>query len=220
MKHITTAMLNVMKAISNIEKNKVVGTGLNAYNGVEDKDVKVAIRNAMIENELIIIPISIEPNIKIDRWEEINNGQAKVKQSILTEVRTKYRIIHSSGESFDIEGYGHGQDSQDKSAGKATTYALKYALLYTFLIPTGDIDDADSTHSKQISTPAPATPDDNKPWLSDKHEKWEKAVSYVQANGPDSVTTAIRTLERDFKINKAMRAALLTVSKGIANVQQ
>lgn len=220
MKQITEAMLNVMKAISNIEKNKVVGEGRNAYKGVEDKDVKVAIRTAMMENGLIIIPISIEPTIKVDRWEEVYQGQAKTKQSVLTEVRTKYRIIHISGESLDIEGYGHGQDSQDKSAGKATTYALKYALLYTFLIPTGDIDDADATHSQQIATPsAPAPLDDDKPWLSDKHEKWEKAVSYVSANGPDSVPVAIKTLERDFKINKAMRAALLTVAKGIANVK-
>lgn len=218
MKQITEAMLNVMKAISNIEKNKVVGEGRNAYKGVEDRDVKVAIRTAMMDNGLIIIPISIEPTIKVDRWEEVYQGQAKAKQSVLTEVRTKYRIIHISGESLDIEGYGHGQDSQDKSAGKATTYALKYALLYTFLIPTGDIDDADTTHLQQISTPAPA--DDDKPWLSDKHEKWEKAVSYVSANGPDSVPTAIRTLERDFKINKAMRAALLTIAKGVASVQQ
>ena len=50
-------------------------------------------------------------------------------------------------------GYGHGVDSQDKSAGKATTYALKYALLYAFLVPTGKIDDADNTHSEEISTP-------------------------------------------------------------------
>ena len=52
-----------------------------------------------------------------------------------------------------VMGYGHGVDSQDKSAGKATTYALKYALLNTFLVPTGDIDDTDNTHSDTYDQP-------------------------------------------------------------------
>ena len=51
-------------------------------------------------------------------------------------------------------GYGHGIDSQDKAPGKATTYALKYALLYTFMVATGKIDDADSTHSDDIPVAA------------------------------------------------------------------
>jgi hypothetical protein len=46
-------------------------------------------------------------------------------------------------------------DTQDKSAGKATTYALKNALLYTFLVPTGTIDDADVTHSETQPIPQP-----------------------------------------------------------------
>jgi hypothetical protein len=56
-------------------------------------------------------------------------------------------------ESIEIVGYGHGIDTQDKSAGKATTYALKNALLYSFLVPTGAIDDTDKTHSNDIEAP-------------------------------------------------------------------
>jgi hypothetical protein len=224
MKHITQAMLNVMKAVQSVEKNKVVGTGANAYKGVEDKDVKVAIRTAMIENELIIVPISIEPKMQIERWEEVYNGQSKTKQSILTEVKTKYRIIHSSGESMEIEGYGHGQDSQDKSAGKATTYALKYALLYTFLVPTGDIDDADSVHSNAIPTAQRTTPQSNaqptqKDWLNQKDQRWTDACKYVKGehekgNGEEGYKSAIKTLEMTYRVNSTMKAALLAISRG------
>ena len=210
-------MLNVMKAVQSVEKNKVVGTGANAYKGVEDKDVKVAIRTAMIENELIIVPISIEPKMQIERWEEVYNGQAKTKQSILTEVKTKYRIIHSSGEILEIEGYGHGQDSQDKSAGKATTYALKYALLYTFLVPTGDIDDADSVHSNAIPTAQrttnPPSPMD-KPWLNKTDEAYIKACAWVKGKLEEGYNTAITQLEQTYKINNTMKAALLMIAKG------
>ena len=54
---------------------------------------------------------------------------------------------------MQIAGYGHGVDPQDKGAGKATTYALKNALLYTFLTPVGKIDDTDTTHSNDIAPP-------------------------------------------------------------------
>ena len=43
----------------------------------------------------------------------------------------------------------------DKSAGKATTYALKYALLYLFMVPTGKIDDADKTQPPKEGRQAP-----------------------------------------------------------------
>ena len=61
--------------------------------------------------------------------------------------------MHESGESIEICGYGHGIDSQDKAAGKAQTYALKNALLYTFLTPVGAIEDTDSVHSDTIPVP-------------------------------------------------------------------
>lgn len=108
--------------------------------------------------------------------------------------------------ALTLSGQGNPQQR-----GSEITYYRRYTLQSLLSLEAED-DDANAA-----STPAPA--DDDKPWLSDKHEKWEKAVSYVSANGPDSVPTAIRTLERDFKINKAMRAALLTVAKGIASVK-
>jgi hypothetical protein len=97
----------------------------------------------------------------VSRWEEKNNYGTKMKQSVFTEVKTTYLLIHTSGESIELAGYGHGVDSQDKGAGKATTYALKYALLYSFLVPTGSIDDADSTHSDEYDKVKSVTPANN-----------------------------------------------------------
>ena len=141
------AIINVMKSVKNIDKSMTVGTGNSSYKGVADKDVKQIIGKAMEDNGLAILPIGIESKVSIDRWEEESNYGKKTKQSAFTEVTTKYLLIHESGESEEIVGYGHGVDTQDKGAGKATTYALKYALLYTFMVPTGKIDDADNEHS-------------------------------------------------------------------------
>lgn len=171
MKNLVKAILAVMKDVENIDKNMSVGTGTSSYKGVSDKDVKLAIGKSMQKHGLVMLPIGIEPTVKIERWEEETyyNGQksgVKTKQSVFTEVKTKYILMHDSGESQIIEGYGHGVDSQDKSAGKATTYALKNTLLYSFLVPTGSIDDTDTKHSEDH--PIPGDKEGKKETGSDK----------------------------------------------------
>jgi hypothetical protein len=172
------AILNVMKDVKNIEKSMTVGTGNSSYKGVSDKDVKYTIGKAMEQHNLIILPVEIEPKLQVERWEETSQYGAKQKQSVFTEVITTYRIIHTlSGETVEIKGYGHGVDSQDKSAGKATTYALKYALLYAFMVPTGDIEDADKTHSNEIAMPpVQAQPKQKKECDSATFEVVKKAI--------------------------------------------
>jgi hypothetical protein len=157
--NLAKAIIAVMQEVKGIEKSMTIGTGNSSYKGVPDQEVKKIIGESMAKHGLCILPIAVEPKIQIDRWEEtaFDNYQkkevTKQKQSVFTEVTTKYLLLHSSGESIELSGYGHGIDSQDKGAGKATTYALKYTMLYTFLVPTGKIDDADNTHSDSIQTP-------------------------------------------------------------------
>jgi len=151
--NLVDAVLNVMEEVKWIEKNLSVWTWKSSYKWVSDKDVKKIIGDAMKKNGLVIFPIWVEEETKVSRWEEDTNYWIKQKQSVFTSVRTKYILKHTSGESQELMWYGHGVDSQDKSAGKATTYALKYLLLYTFLVPTGSIDDADTINSKDIKEP-------------------------------------------------------------------
>lgn len=154
MKNLAQAVIAVMKEVKGLEKNSRVGEGTkNAYDGTRDKDVKEAFNEAMSNNGLCILPIGIHEETEISRWEETNQWGKKQKQSVFTKVNTRYLLLHESGESIELQGYGHGVDSQDKSAGKATTYALKNLLLYTFLTPVGKIDDTDTTHSDEIDTP-------------------------------------------------------------------
>jgi hypothetical protein len=150
MKEISKAIIKVMKEVRNVDKTMDVGSGGYGYKGVSDKVVKEILQPALANAGLCFIPIKVEAKTVTDRWED--NGRSK--QSTLTEVHTKYLLLHSeSGESIELAGYGQGVDNQDKGAGKATTYALKYALLYTFLIPTGTIDDTDTIHSDELDIP-------------------------------------------------------------------
>lgn len=159
MKQIASAIIEVMKAVKGMEKNSSVGSGKNSYQGTKDQDVKEVFNDALSNNGLCILSIDIKDETQIDRWEGVdpwsksNPKETKMYQSVFTKVKVKYMLLHTSGESIELAGYGHGVDPQDKGAGKATTYALKNCLLYTFLTPVGKIDDTDTTHSDDIKTP-------------------------------------------------------------------
>jgi hypothetical protein len=182
MKNLIKAVLSVMDEVKGIDKTMNVGTGSGSYKGMSDKEVKKIIGQSMKKNGLVIFPIGIEPKTTIERWEESGQYGNKTKQSVFTEVVTTYLLCHESGESVELKGLGNGADSQDKSAGKSTTYALKNTLLYTFLVPTGTIDDADNTHSNDIKIPT-------KPNLT--QAIFDKMYDAVQNGKKDEVKKAL-----------------------------
>lgn len=206
---IVKAVNAVMTEVSFIEKDKTIGEGKNSYKGVSDEGVKKLIGAAMAKHGLAIFQVGIKATPNIHRFTD-NNGYQKT--SVFTEVVTKYRLCHTSGEYVDLEGYGHGVDSQDKSAGKATTYALKYLLLYTFLVSTGKIDDADAVHSDEITKAvtvkvekAPTTKQPEPP--KKKKITKEIAENYAAAilNGEIGI---LETVEQEYEIGDGTRKLL------------
>ena len=174
MSELVKAILAVMKEVKTMEKNCTIGEGKSSYNGTKDQDVKEVFNDALSRNGLVILPIGIDETTQVDRWTESTQWGDKQKQSVFTKVVTKYLLMHESGESKELAGYGHGVDSQDKSAGKATTYALKNCLLYTFLTPVGKIDDTETTHSDSIVVPV-----ENKKMNIEQFEKAKLRISEV-----------------------------------------
>lgn len=195
MKQIAAAIIKVMQTVKGIEKNTTVGSGNYSYKGVSDKDVKEVYSKAMVDNGLCIIPIEVQDETKETTWMD---GK-KLKRSIFCKVTTKYKILHESGESEIISGYGHGIDSGDKAAGKATTYALKYALLYTFMTPTGKIDDSDNTHSEDIETAQKATPK-KKAYPVENYDKGAKSLFEGK--------TTIEAIKKVYTLSEAAKEVL------------
>jgi hypothetical protein len=211
MENLAKALVACMGDIDNVEKNSTVGSGNYSYKGVSDKDVKVTARRAMIKHGLSLIPTGVHNEIHVDRWEE----GGRQKQSVFVEVKTTYTLLHISGESMEIAGYGHGMDTADKAAGKATTYALKYALLYLFMIPTGEIDDADKTHSDEMTAPpknarrTTATPTAKpvpvaKPSLTPEHKHWDLIKKRLQEG-----TATVLQIEENYILSETVKEQLL-----------
>ena len=143
-------ILEVMKEVQYLQKDDTVGEGTRAaYKGLSEEKVMKVFREAMIKHGLVMIPTFVESKTESHYWVENNQYGDKNKSSYFTQVSTNYKIIDTdTGESEVICSSGHGVDSQDKGAGKAMTYAHKYAILKLFMCPTGD--DTDKTHSNAI----------------------------------------------------------------------
>lgn len=133
----------VMKEIEYLTKDDQVSFGTTKYKAISEEKVTTAVRNELVKQGIVIIPVEQQSeNKELIRTEKSVN--------MLTSVHVKYRIqnIEDSNDYIEVESNGTGVDTQDKGVGKAMTYAYKYMLLRTFAIPTGE--DPDKISSAEI----------------------------------------------------------------------
>lgn len=126
----------VMKEIEYLTKDDKVEYGNTKYTAISEEKVTTAVREQLVKQGIVIIPIQQESSIK-----ELIRTDKNV--NMLTTVHVRYRIqnIDDVNDFIEVESNGSGVDTQDKGVGKAMTYAYKYMLLRTFAIPTGEDPD-------------------------------------------------------------------------------
>jgi hypothetical protein len=136
-KKLAAKLAEIMGEIGRIAKG---GTNsAQGYKYVMASQVADAVREKLAAHNVIMLPVGA------DVVESTRTPSEK--QSLLT-IRFTWRFIDGdSGETLDFQSVGTGADSGDKAAYKATTGAIKYALLTAFLIPTGDDPENDAAVS-------------------------------------------------------------------------
>ena len=124
----------VMQDIQYLAKDDQVSVGTTKYKASSEEKVTTTVRASMIKYGLVMYP---------ETQEIMRDGQ-------ITTVNTTYRMVNTDNadEQIVIASSGQGSDTQDKGSGKAMTYAFKYALLRTFMIPTGE--DPDKVSSAEL----------------------------------------------------------------------
>lgn len=115
------------------------------YNYVTESDVVAQTREALLENDIVIIP-SVD-SVSHDEWGNTN-------------IIVTYTVHHTtSGESLTFRMAGAGNDRNSKGVGdkgiyKALTGCNKYALLKALQLATGD--DPEDEKTAPVSAPASA----------------------------------------------------------------
>ena len=144
----------VMSDVQYLTKDDNVSTGGNgSYKAISEEKVTSTIRESLIKNGIVIIPIKQEHKRED---EKVIDKYGNEKMNRLTTVNVTYRIqsIEDKEDYIEAVSSGTGVDTQDKGIGKAMTYAYKYLLLRTFAIPTGEDPDKISSdiYSEQFNT--------------------------------------------------------------------
>lgn len=151
-------ILAVMSAVNYLNKDGFVETGKGkGYKALTDEKVIAAVRPALVAAGLVILPVKMEQQ-RTDEQVKAYDGSTKTNR--ITDVSVTYRIINVSNpdDFVEVVSSGTGVDTQDKGIGKAMTYAKKYAILNSFLIPSGEDTDqisSDKYTELLMGTPAP-----------------------------------------------------------------
>lgn len=126
-------LAQVMYEAERIPKNGTAPVAMGGYKFVQVGDAADFIRKALAEKLITMMPTSVRVVGQTDRPTKAGGTMTTV------DLVTSWTLTDGeSGESITIESFGAGSDGGDKYSGKASTSAMKYALLTGFLLSTGE----------------------------------------------------------------------------------
>lgn len=143
-----TKLAQVMYEAERIPKNGTAPTVMGGYKFVQVGDAADYIRKALAEKSITMMPT------RIDVLGESEHATAKGGTMTTYTIRMDWTITDGgTGETIVLQSIGTGSDTGDKFASKATTSAMKYALLSGFLLSTGDDIENTDTSDRQAQRP-------------------------------------------------------------------
>lgn len=170
-KNLFQKISQVMQDIQYLQKDDKVSTGASgSYKAMSEEKVTQVVRESLIANGLVILPVAQSHN-----REELRDKEGVLK-GYLSIVDTQYKIVDIATGQFELlASSGTGADTQDKGVGKAMTYSYKYLLLRTFSIPTGEDPDkiSSATLDEQHEADKKKKIEEDSKLLPEVKAKWE-----------------------------------------------
>jgi hypothetical protein len=127
-------LAEVMALVGRIEKRGY--NDFHKYNYATESDIVEAVRMGLAERSVMIIP---------------SVREVRHEGTLTTALMVFTLVDGGTGECAHHDWAGTGDDKGDKGLYKAMTGALKYFLLKTFLMPTGDDPEADEATDKRAA---------------------------------------------------------------------
>ena len=141
-------ILEIMKRVEKIDSSKME-FGNTKYNFISEAELTKAIREAMIEVGVIIVPApGGYQSTEKHEMQTMKNGQPSVRNVFMSEAAVCYKAVDTEdGTSLELFGFGVGMDDGDKCGAKAMTAAFKAMQRQLFFIPSPSKEDPDTTPS-------------------------------------------------------------------------
>lgn len=129
----------VRNRVTRLGKDSQVSTGgAGQYKAISHDKVTAFIRPKMCQAGIFSFISCIEST-------DVETGAVTQKSRKIVQHRATFEITfataHRKEDAFTVRQIAHADDFGDKAPGKAASYAMKYALLKTFMIETGEEDE-------------------------------------------------------------------------------
>ncbi len=145
-------MMIAWNALEAVKKKKSGGSDKFSYQFVGHAEASEHIRKVLFENGILVFPSTVE---RIDKMVKITTHKGQ-EEKMLTSLRVSVSFVNidKPEERESVEVWGDGLGNDDKNPGKALSYAVKYALMKTSLLPTKDMDDIENHSNTYQSSPS------------------------------------------------------------------
>lgn len=150
----------IKKGVAPVAKDVTVGTGRNSYNALSHDAVLKAVNDLMIGQNIISYVSNISDDTERSSFAAVDyKGNPTTKFKTFTKVKMVVTFINGDQpeEMINIQSIGHADDPGDKAAGKAYSYAIKYAYLKLFGLQTGVNDEPRHDYNQQPQQMQPPT---------------------------------------------------------------
>ena len=129
-----------MGEVGAISKDGQITEGPQRYKFRGIEQVQQRLQPILVRHGLVILPTTLD---RIDHPVRTTRSGGSMYAVAL---HVRFTVYGPAGDSLEMDAWGEGADSGDKSSGKAHSMAYKTAMLEAFCIPTEtDTDDGDRT---------------------------------------------------------------------------
>jgi hypothetical protein len=214
-------IIAVQKTCTYVKKDSEVGYGKNAYKAVSHDAVQEVVRQAMIDNEMVVM---VSQQGKGEHYDgETKSGTANIRFEAVYDVSFICADKPEDRHTVSIEA--HGEDFNDKGPGKAISYAVKTAFLKTFQLATGEDDEARleerGTQKKPATTSSTSKPaasgssqsNSEKPWFNDFSKQRDNMIDRI-GSGEQTGQQIIDSLSENYKLSKKTKDDILALDSG------
>lgn len=136
----------VMQAVEYVQKDATVDTGGGrSYRAVSHDMVLSVLRKAMVDNGIVTRVEQLHSELIQTRGPDPRADKSQFSQHLYAGAyAVDFVNIEKPEDYARVVINAHAQDSGDKAPGKAVSYAVKYAMLKTFGLETGENDESRS----------------------------------------------------------------------------
>lgn len=203
--------------IGSVAKDLKVGEGEKSYQATSEGSVLSAVKPLEEKYRVFSYATSREKETQIIEKEYTWNGQQRKIRLVKVDITATYRFVNidKPDEYIETISYGTGLDTGDKAAGKAMTYADKYALMKTYKISTGNANDPDSYSSPDdgyIFSQFADFPSEDNPLDYSPREEPRETMSGQEAGTEEAHAGEARTGEARMSLDEA-RAVVLPIGE-------